>query len=136
MKKIFVDTDVVIDLLAKRQPFYDDAARLFSLADKGKIEINVSSLTFANTNYILSKILTSSKSREILLKFKILVEVLPLNEKIIDLSLSDKSFSDFEDGLQHYSALENNSKVIITRNLRHFKNSKLPVNTPKEFMAI
>lgn len=47
MKRLFIDTNIVIDLLSRREPFYDEAATLFSLADKKQIELTVSSLTMA-----------------------------------------------------------------------------------------
>ena len=134
MKKLLIDTNIVIDLLAKRDPFYDDAAKLFSLADKSKIKLSVSSLTFANTNYILQKSESSTVTREILRKFKILTTVLTLDEKVIDLALNDKGFSDFEDAIQYFSAIENNLDIIITRNLKDYKTSKLPVMTASEFI--
>lgn len=135
MKKLFIDTNIVIDLLAKREPFYQEAAKLFSLADKNKVKLIVSSLTFANTNYILSKLNDSVTAREILTKFKVLVTVADLNDKIIELSLNDKSFSDFEDGLQYYSALEYEADIIITRNLKDFKSSKIPVITAQSYLT-
>lgn len=134
MKKLFIDTNIVIDLLAKRDPFYDDAAKLFSLADKNKIKLSVSSLTFSNANYILQKINSPSITKEILRKFKILTIVLSLDDKIIDLALNDNGFTDFEDATQYYSAIENNQDILITRNLRDFKTSKLPVMTASEFI--
>ena len=135
MKTLFIDTNIVIDLLAKREPFYEEAAKLFSLADKKKIDLTVSSLTFANTNYILSKMTNSTTSREVLTKFKVLVTVAALNDKIIELALNDKSFSDFEDGLQYYTAMENEADIIITRNLKDFKNSILPVITAQTYLT-
>ena len=132
MKKIFIDTNIVLDLLGKREPFYEDAAKLFSLADRGKIKLYVSSLTIANSNYVLSKLKSAKDARVILIKFKILVVVLELNDKIIDLSLNDDSFKDFEDGLQYYTALENESDILITRNLKDFKSSKIPVMTDRQ----
>ena len=135
MKTLFIDTNIVIDLLAKREPFYEEAAKLFSLADKNKINLIVSSLTFANTNYILSKMTNSTTAREILTKFKVLVTVAALNDKIIELALNDKSFSDFEDGLQYYTAMENEADIIITRNLKDFKNSTLPVITAQTYLS-
>lgn len=135
MKKLFIDTNIVIDLLAKREPFYEESAKLFSLADKKKLKLIVSSLTFANTNYILSKLNDSVTAREILTKFKVLVTVADLNDKIIELSLNDKSFSDFEDGLQYYSALEYEAGIIITRNLKDFKSSRIPVMTAQFYLA-
>ncbi len=135
MKRILVDTNIVIDLLAKRKEFYDEASELFSLSDKKEINLTISSLTFANTSYILSKQKSPKRAREILRKFKVLVEVLSLNDKIIELALSDELFLDFEDGLQYYSAIENNVDVILTRNKKDFKNSKIPILTAKEYLS-
>ena len=135
MKKILIDTNIVIDLLSKRKDFYDDAADLFSQADKKELNLTISSLTFANTNYILTKLKSAKEAREILRKFKVLVEVVSLDDKITELALSDDTFPDFEDGLQYYSAIENDIDIIITRNKKDFKNSKLPVLTAKEFLA-
>ncbi len=135
MNKLLIDTNVVIDLLAKREEFYSEAATLFSLADRKEVTLTISSLTFANTNYVLSKLATTKEAREILRKFKVLVEILSLDDRIIELALSDQKFQDFEDGLQYYSALENSVDVIVTRNKKDFKKSKLPVLTAKEYLA-
>jgi predicted nucleic acid-binding protein len=135
MSRLLIDTNIVIDLLSKREKFYDEAADLFSRADKKELELTISSLTFANTNYILSKLKSAKEAREILRKFKVLVELLSLDDKITELALSDDNFPDFEDGLQYYSAIENQIDIIITRNKKDFKNSKIPVLTAKEFLA-
>lgn len=135
MSRLLIDTNIVIDLLSKRDKFYDDAADLFSRADKKELELTISALTFANTNYILSKLKSAKEAREILRKFKVLVELLSLDDKITELALSDDNFPDFEDGLQYYSAIENQVEIIITRNKKDFKNSKIPVLTGKEFLA-
>ena len=135
MNRVLLDTNIVIDLLAKRKGFYDEAAELFSLSDKNMLKLVVSSLTFANTNYVLSNQKTAKETREILRKFKVLVEIVNLDNKIIELALSNDEFSDFEDGIQYYSALENNIDIILTRNKKDFKNSKIPVLTAKEYLA-
>ena len=134
MSRLLVDTNVVLDLLAKREPFYDSAAKLFSLADRKKIALSISSLTFANTSYVLTKLKTADKSREILRRFRVLVKVLSIDDKVIDLALNDLSFKDVEDGLQYYSALENGQEMIITRDLSDFKGSRIPVMTPEEYL--
>ena len=135
MSRILIDTNIVIDLLSKRKEFYDEAAEMFSRADKKEVNLTISSLTFANTNYILTKLKSAKEAREILRKFKVLVEILSLDDKITQLALSDDDFPDFEDGLQYYSAIENQIDIIITRNKKDFKNSKIPVLTAKEFLA-
>ncbi|MFV0590701.1 MAG: type II toxin-antitoxin system VapC family toxin [Draconibacterium sp.] len=134
MRKIFLDTNIVIDLLARRQPFYEEAADIFSLADKKEIELSVSSLTIANTSYILLKQMDSNKAKVILRKLRLIIKILPLNDKIIGLALNDEIFSDFEDALQYFTALENGKDMIITRNLKDFKNSKIPAFTAKQFV--
>lgn len=135
MQQILIDTNIVIDLLAKRKAFYNEAATLFSLSDKNEVKLIISSLTFANVNYVLSKQTSASQARAILRKFKVLVDIVNLDDKIIELALSDETFPDFEDGLQYYSAIENNIDIIITRNKKDYKNSKLPVLTASEYLA-
>jgi len=134
MKKIFVDTNIVIDLLSRREPFFGEAASLFSLADKKQIELSVSSLTIANTSYALLRQMDSNKAKSILRKLRLIVKILQLDDKIIGLTLNDETFSDFEDGLQYFTAIENGQDLIITRNLKDFKNSKLPILTAKQFI--
>jgi len=133
MKSIFIDTNIVIDLLAHRMPFYSEAAKLFSLADKGKVRLSISALCLADIHYILSKQIPESEVRRILRKFKVLVNVLPMDDKITDLALNSE-FRDFEDAIQYYTAIENDQDLIITRNHPDFKESKIPVMTAGEFI--
>ncbi len=132
MEKLLVDTNVVVDLLTRREDFYREAQDLFTLSDEGKVKLLVSSLTFANTHYLLNRYKNRDEARKILIKFKVLVEVAKLDDKIIELALAS-DFTDFEDAIQYYTAVENGVDVIITRNLRDFKTSKLPVLTAKEY---
>ena len=134
MKRIFVDTNIVIDLLSRREPYYDEAAALFSLADKKEIELALSSLTIANTSYVLLRQMDPTKAKSILRRLKLIVKVLPLDDKIIGLALNDENFSDFEDGLQYFTAIENKQELIITRNLKDFKNSELLAMTARQFI--
>jgi predicted nucleic acid-binding protein len=134
MKKLFVDTNIVIDLLSRREPFFKEAAELFSLADKNRVELSVSSLTIANTSYALLRQMDSNKTKSVLRKLRLILRILPLDDKIIGLALNDENFSDFEDGLQYFTAIVNDQELIITRNLKDFKNSKLPAMTAKQFI--
>lgn len=134
MKKLFIDTNIVIDLLSRREPFFEEAAELFSLADKKQIELSVSSLTIANTSYTLLRQMDSNKAKSVLRKLRLILKILPLDDKIIGLALNDDNFSDFEDGLQYFTAIEDEQDLIITRNLKDFKNSKLPTMTAKQFI--
>ena len=126
MENIFVDTNIIIDLLAKRDLFYKDAQALFTLSDKKEIQLCISSLSFANAYYSILKHHKDIDAKKYLAKFKVLVKVLPLEDKAIELALAS-DFNDFEDGLQYFIAMDNESDIIITRNKKDFKNSKIPV---------
>jgi predicted nucleic acid-binding protein len=134
MEKIFVDTDIALDLLSERQPHYTYAAKLFTHADKGDLLIHVSSLTFSNLNYLLSRQYSPNDARRILNKFKILVNVLGVDDKIIELSLNS-TFKDFEDAVQYYTAVQNNIGVLITRNLKDYKQADIAVMTAEDYLA-
>ena len=134
-RKVFVDTDVIFDLLAKRDPFYFAAARLFTLADEGRIQIYISALSLANIHYLISKLTSAKEAKQIIRKFKVLVQVTALDEKIIDLALNS-DFSDFEDAIQYYSALQNNIDVLITRNLKDYKKAQISVLTARDFISL
>jgi len=133
MEKVFVDTDIILDLLSNREPFYIHSANLFSAADKNEIKLCVSSLSFANLNYILSKQYSADQARKKLLKFKTLVTVLSVTDKVIELALSS-DFKDFEDGIQYFTAIENNIKTLLTRNLKDYKSAQIPVLTAEQFL--
>jgi len=133
--KILVDTNIVLDLLAKREQYLSEAQELFTLSDQKKVKLYVSSLTIANVYYLLSQSLKIENARKILRTFKVLVEVLPMDNKIIDLSL-ESDFKDFEDAIQYHTAIENNIDLIITRNLKDFKLAKIPVLTAKNYLEL
>ena len=132
---IFIDTNVIIDLLAKREPFYLESLQIFSLADSNQIQLTISSLSLVNTHYILNDVMKIRDALSIIGKFKVLVKSYSLNDKVIDLALNDLNFKEFEDGIQYYTALESQANSIITRNLKDFKHATIPVLSPREFLA-
>lgn len=136
MKNVFIDTNILIDFLTNRKPFDLQAGKIFSLSEQKILACGVSSLSIANTHYHLLKLLNLETTNELLRKFKILLEVHPLNEKLIDLALNNSDFTDFEDALQYFTALEFGYEVILTRNQKDFKNSTIPILTPDQFLEI
>lgn len=132
MSRIFVDTNIVIDLLAKRQE-YEETAAMFSLGDKGELTIIVSSLSFSHLQYILRKII-KDKTIPALRDLELIVSIASVSEKVIKLALNDNDFEDFEDAIQYHCAVEAESDIIITRNLKDFKKSCIPVMTSSQYM--
>lgn len=132
--KLFLDTNVVLDLLGEREPFYDAIAKIVSLSDKGKIQLTVSALTYSTIFYILSRFEEKEIVKEKIRKFKIVAQTSDLTDKIIDKGLASK-FKDFEDALQYYSALKSGCSIIITRNGKDFKLADISVLSPDEYIS-
>lgn len=135
MNKYFVDTDVIIDLLSARLPHFHFAAVLFSLAEMGKYQLYTSPTVFANAFYVLRKQLGNEKAKTALRKLRIILHVIDSTEKVIDQALNS-DFADFEDAIQFYTALNNEIKCLITRNIKDFKASTIPIMTPEAFLSV
>lgn len=134
MNRIFLDTNVILDLLGERVPFFDSIAKVATLADQKKLTLIVSPLSFTTIDYVLNKYETSESVLNKLRKFKIICEVCEVNEEIIDKALNS-NFKDFEDAVQYFTALQSNCSIIITRNGKDFKNSTIPIMTAEEFLS-
>ena len=131
--KLFWDTNVMLDFLGERDPFYISSAKIATLADKRKIKIIASALSYETISYFLIKYEGIEKTKDKLRKFKVISEICELDKLIIEKGLNS-DFSDFEDSLQYYSALRTECDILITRNGKDFKKSKIPVMTPDEFL--
>ena len=120
MNKVFVDTDVILDLLARRIPHFHFSAVLFTFAEMKKLELYTTPLILANTFYILRKQLGNDSAKNAVRKLRILLHVIYSTESVIDKALNS-DFPDFEDAIQYYTALEYQIPVILTRNIRDYK---------------
>lgn len=133
--RLFLDTNIVLDLLTERNPFYRSVATLATIAENNQVILVVSSLSFATANYFITKFENSEIARKKLQKFRILCEVCDLTASVIDKGLLS-DFSDFEDSLQYFCAQNSNCDLIITRNLKHYIKSDIPVFTAEEYLKI
>ena len=132
--KVFLDTNVLVDYLNKREPFFADAAQVIDVCGSNGIIGIVSSLSVINAAYIMRKAYTK---QSLLLKISWMTnrfEVAPINREGIQEAISSHP-SDFEDAVQYFSALQAGADLIITRDADGFKAFDLPVMTPAEFLA-
>ena len=132
MRRGFLDTNVVIDLLDKREPFWKDAAALFTMAYNGQVELYISSLTYATASYLLRKH-GKEGTRALLGNLRELSKVTAVGETEVDLAMAS-AFDDYEDALQYFSAANAKVEAIVTRNKKDFHASGLPVMSPEEFV--
>lgn len=133
--KVFLDTNVLIDVLAKRQPFYADSATVWTLAEKGQIEGQVSALSFTNIYYVIRKLEDAKTARSMLGLLRDVFTPVSCDAQILNLALAS-DFKDFEDAVQYFSAVQAESDCLISRNPNDFaKPRECPVLTPAEFLA-
>lgn len=134
MEKILLDTDVILDFFLDRKPFSEDTTILLNLCKEGRIQGFMTPVMISNIYYILRKV---AKHDKVLKSIGILLEtidVLDMNKSIVLKALSSE-FKDFEDALQNFSAEDGEGiSVIVTRNIKDFKSSKLAVMTPESYL--
>ena len=136
MTRVLIDTDVILDFFFDRQPFAENAAKIFSLCELKEIKGFVTPVIISNVYYLLRQ---TAKHEKVIEKLKLLVsiiEILVIDKDVI-LQALNSNFKDFEDALQNYSAeLDKEIDLIVTRNTKDFKNSLLAVITPDNYIKI
>jgi predicted nucleic acid-binding protein len=134
MKNVFVDTNILIDLLADRRPFSKFAIEIFDLADKKKINLFTSSHSIATTHYVLKKYIKEQELRDVLYSLLDYLDVVSIDVSIIKKSLLSRH-PDLEDAIQIFAAHSiKNLDFIVTRNVNDFKEAELPVLPPDELL--
>ncbi len=134
MKRVLIDTDVILDFFFDRVPFSDDAAKVLSLCESREIKGFITSVIISNVYYLLRQNSTHEKVIEKLTQLITITEVL-ITDKDAILKALNSNFKDFEDALQNYSAeLNGQIDIIITRNIKDFKNSSLAIMTPGNYL--
>lgn len=135
MKKdtVFVDTNIILDWLGRREPFFIYAKELFLRAENKEIEILISTMSYISTEYILRKQLGKDRTKQALSGIRALSTVCTSGEKEIDLALVS-DMKDFKDSFQYFTAINNSAKVIITRNPKDFKDAGIPIMSAEEYI--
>lgn len=132
MKNVFVDTNILIDLLADRPPFSKFAIEIFDLAEKKKVRLFTSSHSYATTHYLLKKHVGEKELRELLYSLLDFINLISIDIFIIKKSLLS-SHKDFEDAIQMFAANSiTDMDFIVTRNLKDFKDAGITVLPPDE----
>jgi predicted nucleic acid-binding protein len=129
---VFIDSDVILDALLKRPGFYLPAINILDLAYKKRLKLRTSSVVFVNAHYFLDKFDKNNKF-ELLKNLRSIVSIVEVGEKIIDLAINS-DFGDFEDAVQFYAAKSVGADFIITRNIKDYKQSTIPVLTAEQFL--
>ena len=134
--KLFVDSDVVIDFFTDREPHANPASELFELNEQGNVRLYLSAVSIKNIYYIVRRFLGHKKTIEVIETLTEMTEIVGTTKKEIIQALKN-SFTDYEDSVQYSSALTiKGLDVIITRNIKDYRNSSIAVMTPLNFLKM
>lgn len=135
MRKVFLDTNILVDLIADRKPFSKYAIEIFEAAESKKLKLFTSSHSIATTYYLLKKYQDDKTLRAVVLGLLDYIVVVPVDTSILTKGLRSKH-KDFEDSIQIHCAMTiENIGCIVTRNIKDFKASEVTVLAPDEFCA-
>lgn len=133
--KVFVDTNILLDVLAQREPFYPDSAAVWTLAEQGRIVGLVSAVSFTNIFYIVRKLSVARAARSALAHLRSVFTIVGCDGLVVNQAI-DRDIKDFEDAVQYVSATQAGADCMLSRNPADFpRTGECPVLTPAEFLA-
>ncbi|WP_036096718.1 type II toxin-antitoxin system VapC family toxin [Leptospira weilii] len=132
-KKVFLDSDVIIDFLYSRPEGFEYSTQVFNLIELGKIQGYISSLIIWNIFYLLKKFLGHKEALNKVKSLRILINILSVDDKIIDLAL-DSDIKDFEDSIQYHVAKREGIGIFLTRNKKDYPKHDLSILNCEEFI--
>lgn len=136
MNRILIDTGVILDFLYDRKPFSDYATMIMDGCEKAHIEGYITPVIVSNVYYLLRRTASHTKVVEALRRLLTFVRIIPIDGQVVTQALHS-DFKDFEDALQNFAAERSGTvDVIVTRNIKDFKNSGLSVLTPEDYIKI
>jgi predicted nucleic acid-binding protein len=132
---VFIDTNILLDVLARREPFYADSAQVWTMAETGQITGCISAISLSNLFYIMRQMKGQNRARKALSPLRDIFNLVPFDVQITNQAI-DSDIKDFEDAIQFFSAIRAGATVLITRNPKDFPGSDIAIQTPTEFLAV
>jgi predicted nucleic acid-binding protein len=133
--KVLIDLNILLDVLQKRQPFYDTSARVLAYAETGRIEGLVAAHTLTTLFYLVAKDQTPEQARIIVSELLQFLAVAAVDQAVIEDALK-LPYRDFEDAVQMASAVQAGAQYLVTRDIAGFKPGPLPALQPAELLAL
>lgn len=130
--KLFLDTNIVIDYLARRKDFLA-AANIMQLGYNGDVELYITPLSIANITYILRKDMSKENIKDKLQSLCSFIHIAPLTNDEVQMAFNTSN-PDLEDAIQYFSAETIKADYIITRDPKHFCYATIPVMNGAEYL--
>ena len=134
--KILIDTNVLLDYLLEREPFFEDAKKVISSCTEGNTKGCIAAHSISNMFFILRKDYTAKERREILSNLYTIFDVEGIDKAKLLSGLANEEFSDFEDCLQMECAKSYGAEYIVTRNVSDYSVSDIKAILPSEYLGL
>ena len=135
IKKIFIDSDVILDVVFEREPYFENSQQILNIIEQNIVAGYTSTLILANCYYIISNQKSILIAKKVINRLRSILNILPLTDKEIGESLNSQ-FTDFEDGVQYFICVNNKIETLITRNIKDYKKATIHVLTPSEYIVL
>lgn len=134
MKNLFLDTNILIDVLARREPFHREAIQLFEQAVLKKARLLTTAISITKAWYMLDKYGDDKTAHKAISGIIEYVRIIPVSHRAATMAAGSE-FRDFEDAVQYFAALEAETvEAIITRNVRDFRHSVIRVCSAGDYV--
>jgi predicted nucleic acid-binding protein len=132
---VLIDLNVILDVLQRREPFYDTSARVLSFAETGRVQGWVAAHSLTTLFYLLARYQSVERARIVLVDLLSILAVAAVNQKVIEGAL-ELPYRDFEDAVQMMAAHQIGAQYLITRNVSDYKGGPIPALQPAELLAL
>lgn len=136
VNRILIDTNVLLDYLLIREPFYEDTEKIIYACVDGKVKGCIAAHSISNIFFILRKDYSAKERREVLFNLCSIFDIEGIDRGKLISALQNEDFLDFEDCLQMECAKAYNAKYIITRNLSDYKTSEIQAILPQDYLEL
>jgi predicted nucleic acid-binding protein len=127
--KVLLDTNIILDVALERQPFLGASEQILVFAEQGQIEGYISASTFGDLYYVIRKNKGRESALDFLRNISCFCQVATVDQSAISMALVT-NFRDFEDAIQHSTAVVNHLEAVVTRNPQDFVGAALLIMTP------
>lgn len=133
--KVFLDTDILLDVVLKREPYWRDSAAVLDACEDGRVEGATSVLVLANIGYIVERSESAGKARDAIATLRSFLQVCSLTDRDLGEALTS-DFGDLEDAMQHFICVREGIGTIVTRSVSDYRRSDRTVVTPHELLNL
>ena len=130
---LLVDINVVLDVLQKREPFYNASSQLLAAVESGKVKGFISAHSITTLFYLIRKDTSTSQARAVITNLLQILKVSAVDQETIEKALN-LDYRDYEDAVQMICALQSKADFLITRNTKDYQPALLPVMQPVDFL--